>query len=490
VDSSAARGSLTQRTLAGVSWAFAARFAGQIVQFAITATLARLLLPSEFGLVAMCGVFTGFAVVFVDLGLAGALLQRKEIEERHLSSAFWANLAAAVVVAAAIAGAAPAIAAFYDQPRLVSLTIVAALPVVIGAPAVVHFALLRRALNFRRLGLIDLAGALFGGAVAIAAAAAGAGVWSLVVMGSASTAARSFLFWRSTSWRPRLLFDRSAMRELWGFGGSLAGSMSVNYWSANIDNLLVGRFAGVSALGFYSRAYNTMMIPLWQILGSTTTVMFPALASIQDERARVKSAHLRAVRLISLVAFPTLVGLAVVSDDFIVAVFGSRWSGSIPMLRVLCIGGIFQVLLATGSWIFQSQGRTDWMLRWAVVRFVALIAAFAVGVHWGALGVCVGYTVSTFALAVPGLVTAGRLIGCSLVDVAGAVWRAAAGALLMGAAVLCIRLLVAGPSHAWPALLLSVAVGVVSYLLALRAFGVNSVREIRLTAASRPILAD
>ena len=464
--------------MGGLMWSAAARIGAQAVQFGITAVLARLLLPAEFGLVEMYAVFTGFAIVFVDLGLAAAIVQRKELEERHLSSAFWLNLAGGATVAGIIVALAPAIAAFYGQPRLLLLTTVAAANFVIGAPGIVQSALLKRDLKFKRLAVVEGAATAVSGAVGISAAVAGAGVWSLVLLTLSSTAVRSLVLWFSTAWRPRWLIDRAAVRDLWKFSGNLLGFMSINYWAANADNLLIGRFIGVGELGIYARAYNTMLLPLNQISGVTSSVMFPALSGIQDDRERVKGAYLRAVRLVALVAFPALVGLIVVARPFILTAYGPHWLSAVPLLRALCVAGLVQSSLMTSNWLYQSQGRTDWMFRWGMVLSVSTVVAFVVGVHWGALGVTIAYAAVTVASAYPGIAIPGRLIDMTFTDVALTIYKSLVAATTMGAIVF-----VAGRAvpHDWPAgleLLLLIAVGIVSYAASLRLLRANGYRDL------------
>jgi O-antigen/teichoic acid export membrane protein len=470
--------SLARRTLGGVAWNSASRVVGQIVQFAITATLARLLLPADFGLVAMLAVFTGFAAIFVDLGLAAALVQRKEVEERHLSSAFWVNIGGGVLMAATISSLSPAIAAFYGEPRLVALTVVASASFVIGATSIVQSALLKRTLNFRRLAIVDVTATAVGGIIAVGVAVAGLGVWSLVLSALAATAVRSSMLWFSTDWRPKRIIDRAAVRDLWRFSSHLLGFMMLNYWSANADNLLIGRFIGVRQLGIYSRAFSVMMLPISQIAGAATGVMFPALSGIQDDRGRVKAGYLRATRLIAIVAFPTFTGLIVVADRFIVAAYGDRWSAAVPLLRILCVAGLVRMMVATGSWIYQSQGRTDWMLRWGVVNCAATLIAFGVGLHWGMLGVTIAFAISSVLLAYPGIVIPGRLVGLSFQDVAGAVRQPAVAAAAMGLVVFGSRYLVPSGLPVVVQLLALVVIGIAAYGAALRLLGVDARREL------------
>ena len=428
-------GDLTRRTVGGLAWSATARVGTQVVQFLITAVLARLLVPAEFGLVEMYAVFTGFAIVFVDLGLAAAIVQRKDLEERHLSSAFWLNLGGGLTATVLLMALSPAIAAFYGQSKIIPLMLVSSVNFLLGAPSIVQSALLKRGLKFRRLAAVDVTATLLSGAVGIAAAFWGAGVWSLVYLTLTSTATRSVVLWFSTDWRPKRLVDRDAVRELWRFSGHLLGFMSIGYWTANADNLLIGRFIGVGSLGIYARAYNTMLLPLSQISGVTSAVMFPALAGIQDDKERVKNGYLRGAQLIALIAFPTLIGLIVVAPQFIVVAYGHRWASAVPLLRALCVAGLAQCVSMTGAWIYQSQGRTDWMFRWGVIQAAATMAGFAVGIHWGAQGVAISYAVVTVAAAYPGLAIPGRLIGMSFQDVALTVYKPLVAALAMGAII-------------------------------------------------------
>ena len=288
---------LQTHTVTGVLWAGGARVGQQMLQFGVTIVLARLLGPSDFGLFAMIAVFAGFASLLVDFGLSAALVQRKAVEERHLSTAFWMNLAAGAALTALMAAAAPAIAAFYGEPRLLTLTLVLSCNFLLASPVIVQAAILYRSMNFRRLAAIETFAAVVAGGLAIAAAVYGLGVWSLAVqvLGREPTV-RLVALWLVTSWRPSFRVDRQAARELWGYSSHLAGFSTLNYWTRNLDNLLVGRFVGPYGLGIYSRAYSTMMLPLTPGLAVVSRVMFPALARIQDDHGRVKRAYLRVGR--------------------------------------------------------------------------------------------------------------------------------------------------------------------------------------------------
>jgi O-antigen/teichoic acid export membrane protein len=444
----------------------------------MTVVLARLLLPSDFGLIGMIAVFSGFAALFVDLGFGAALVQRRDLDDRHLSSAFWLNVATGLAFACLLAGLAPALAAFYDEARLLPLTLALSTNLLLASMVVVQGALLQREMNFRRLSVIENASTLTAAVLAVGAALAGLGVWSLVVYGLANTTGRGVLLWSLSDWRPRLLIDRKAVGELWHFGSHLVGFASVNYWSRNTDNLLIGKFVGAAGLGIYDRAYQLMLMPLTQVTQVIGRVMFPAFSLIQDDHARVRRAYLRAIGMLSLLTFPIVVGLLVVAEPFVITVFGPKWEEVVPILQILCLAALTQPIGASVGWIYQSQARTDLMFRWGLAAAVLTIIAFAIGVNWGVTGVAVAYVVRTVLLIYPNYAIPGRLIGMSFRDVVRAVQGPLGAAVATGVVVWLVGLPLA--DLATPSLLLvQTAVGACLYVALVHLLSLPPYSEVR-----------
>src|SRR5581483_11532615 len=257
--------------------------------------------------------------------------------------------------------------------------------------------------------------------LAVGLAASGFGVWSLAAYFLASTGFRSLALWVATPWRPGWRIDRGAFGDLWQFSSRLAAFNALNYWARNADNLLIGRFVGTAPLAYYNRAYNLMLLPVGLVASVTSRVMFPALSRLHEDQEQVKRVYLRATGLIALVTFPAMIGLLVVANPFILSVYGERWRPVVPILQILCIPSIVQCLTRTTGWIFQSQGRADWMFRWGVVSTVTVIVSFFIGLPWGVKGVSVAYACWTVLMASPSFSIAGRLIGVTLADVARSV---------------------------------------------------------------------
>lgn len=472
-------GSLARNTISGLGWSLNAQLLRQVSQLLTTVFLVRLLLPQDFGLVAMVVVFSGFASLFGDM-FGPALVQRQEIEERHYCSVFWLNVAFGVALAGILAGASPLIAKFYREPRLIPVVLLIGLCFPISSLGLVQKAILTRQMNFRALGLIDFSSVTVSGIIAIILAWRGFGVWSLVCQILCMTIFEVVGLWWFCSWRPRIFFNRAAIRELFRFSSHLTGFTAINYWYRSGDNLLVGKFFGSATLGIYSRAYNLMLLPLTQITYVVSKVMFPALSRLQDDKARVRSIYLRSIAIIALVTFPLMLGLLVVADHFVLAVYGNVWANVIPILRIFCILGMVQSVSSTAGWIYQSQGRTDWMFWWGIICTVLYIGAMILGVHLGsamAVAACLaamGILLTPFDFSI-----SGSLIGMTLRDVARSTGSVLACATAMACAVWALgAFLPSGWSH-WVYLGVEIPFGAVMYALLVHVSHLAPYQELR-----------
>jgi O-antigen/teichoic acid export membrane protein len=423
---------------ASIGWTVAAQVSRQLTQFAVGIMLARLLSPQDFGLLAMVLVFTAFVATFRDAGLGAALVQRQDVERNHAETVFWSSIGLAVGLTTVLWVSAPAVSILYREARLTLLIRVVACELMFSAPSTVPTALLTRNMRFAELGLIATASSLVGGGVALVAAIHGYGVWSLVWQLIAASIANTIGVWVASRWVPRGAVSMQALNDLRRFGLNLTGFTAVNYWLRNADNLLVGRFIGDVALGLYSRAYSLMLLPINQISGILTKVMFPTLSRLQRDTASLKEAYVRTLSLVGVVSAPIMVGMCVLSEPLVTVLFGSRWMPMVPTLRVLAIVGMFQCAQTTVGWIYQSTGRTDWMFRWALAAGPLLIAGFAIGSYIGTpFAVAVSYgIVSVGVLFYPEFAIAGSLIDLTVGEVLSALIGSYACASIMGAVII------------------------------------------------------
>jgi PST family polysaccharide transporter len=474
-----------EKTLRGISWNLISHVARKGLHFVLTIILARLLMPSDFGLLGMVTIFTGFASLFADAGLEAALVQREELKPSHFVSIFWVNLGVSAAIGGVFCAIAPLIADFYDEPLLTNVVWFAAALFPLNALGSVHRAKLKRALDFKSLAVSDLASVFISGVLGVTLAVLDFGVFALVAQLVAAALAASTCLWLISDWRPKLAFDWDAVRELLGYGSNLVGFRAFNYWSRQADDLLIGKLEGSSALGIYSKAYEFMKLPISQISAVLTRVMFPALSRIQSDKERVKRVYLKAVGAIALLAFPMMLGLLVVADHFVLALLGEKWAAVIPILRVFCIVGLLQSISTTTGWLYQSQGRTDWMFRWGIFATIVTLIAFGVGILWGVMGVVIAYTIRTALLTGINFSIAGRLVSMSLKDVLDAVTGELSCALLMGLAVLGIKVALPTSAPHWVSLAVTVVSGAVVYFATVHLSRQPSYLEVRRVLEER-----
>jgi PST family polysaccharide transporter len=455
---------LKGQVFSGVMWNTVARIGQQLIQLGLTVVLARLLLPADFGAVGMIMVVITFMATFSEAGFTSALVQRTHVSGLHTDSVFWFNVVSGLALSGGLFASAPLVAAFYHEPILSPMTRGLSPVFVLSTAGLVPAALMQRRLQFHLLARISLIATFLSGVTGVALALLGAGVWSLIVMHLTSFAIIATLNLVFSGWHPRRRFSLTALKELWSFTGNLLGFNFANYWARNADNILIGRYLGSAALGNYSRAYGLMLVPITQVISVISSVMFAALSSIKEDKVRVKSIYLRALDLISFLSFPLMVGLLALAEPFVLVLFGESWSGMIYTLRILALVGLLQSLVNPTGWLYLSQGRTDWLLKWGLVNTMVVIASIAVGIALGSIEtVALCYAAANLLLLCPNLAIPGKLVGIRVTDI----FRAVAGALVdsavMGLAVYGMGMLLPDSLPRWQELGLLIATGVLVY---------------------------
>lgn len=392
---------IEKRSARGAAVTLAGQSGRLILSLSSTALLARILLPSDFGLVAMVAALTGLIAVFRDLGLSSATIQQPQIDHGQISTLFWANTAMGIAVTVVVALAAWPISQFYQDPRLVDLTLFLSLSFLLSGVTAQHHALLKRSMRFGTIVIIDLTAQLSGLVLGVVSAYNGAGYWSIAIMQIATDLVTAGAVWHSVRWMPGRAGRISDVKEMLVFGRNLTYYGVVNHFARNFDNVLIGRFCGAQALGLYGRAYSLLLLPIGQIVAPITQVVVPALSRLQVDPERYRDYYLTALRLTAYLATPPVVCLAVLSDDLVLLVLGPNWSGVGALFRLLAIGGWMQPVMSTSGWLFTSSGRTDKMARWGVVGSSLIVVSFLIGIPFGAAGVALSYAICMNLLALP-----------------------------------------------------------------------------------------
>ena len=464
----------------GMAWKVGGQVFNQVLRIAVGLVLARLLAPHDYGLAAMVVVFSGLAFALSDLSLGAALIQRKHLEEQDRSTAFWASVGVGLAFTAGGVLASGPLADFYGEPSVQPLFAVLSLSFLFAALGTTQNALLTREMSFKRLELRTMLAGVAGAVVGVVTAVRGYGAWAIVGQQLTVTVVSTLLVWRLSSWRPRLAFSPTRLRALGGFSANVLGVRTLFYIGRNVDNLLVGRFLGATALGAYALAYNLMLLPMNRVAGPVQQVLFPAFSRLQDDRERMTAVWLRANRLIAAACAPLLLGLIVVAPDFVSVVLGERWHEATPVLRILAIVGLLQALQRLNGSVFMACDKTGTLFRFSLVAVAVNTAAFVVGLRWGIVGVAAAYATSTAAFQALYLRMTIRLLDVSLRTAARAIARVMAAAIAAAACAAIVRELLASAGGSAAARLAAcVVVAGLAYVIACRWIAPDVLAEIR-----------
>jgi O-antigen/teichoic acid export membrane protein len=457
---------LRARVLRGVVWVGASQVGGQITRALVAVAVARLLTPEEYGLAALALVFASLVMVFSDMALGAALVQRKTLTDLDRSTAFWVTLGSGVVFTVLGILLAGPVAALYGEPSAEPLLRALSATFVISALGATHQSLMLREMDFRRLEMLPMAGGLAGGVAGVVLAALDYGAWAIIATQVVGVVVTTALVWWRSPWRPRLAFSGASLRKLGGFSVYMLGHRMLYYLQVNADRFLIGRFLGTAALGAYAVAYNTMLVPASKIGGPLQRVMSPAFCRIQDEPERIAAAWARVTRLVAAISVPALAGLVVVAPDFVPLVLGEQWVAAVPVMQILACVGIVQSLQSLSTDILMARDRARFIFRFSIVQVSAHVLAFTLGLQWGVVGVAALYAISTIVMEPLMPVFAARALGVSPLVFFRALSGVFQAALGMCAVVLGARLaLVDAGVAAAPRLALCIAAGIASYAL-------------------------
>lgn len=482
---------LRSRVLGGLAWKGASQIVFQIMRIGVAVSLARLLAPHAYGLASMVLVLASFALVFSDLSLGAALIQRAKLTELDKSTVFWTSVAAGVLFTGLGVVLAPVLAGFYRQPTATPLFVALSFVFLTTAIGTTQSSLLARDLRFRELEVRQMLATVVGSAAAIAAAWNGAGAWSIIVQQLVTSSVSTAMVWRVSDWRPRFAFSLASLRDLGGFGGNVFGQRLLYYAARNTDSLLIGRYIGAVALGTYVIAFNIMLVPATRIGVPVQEVLFPAMSRIQNDRERIAALWLRSNRLVAAASIPAMIGMMIVAPEFVSVVLGAKWATAVPVIRILAWVGVLQALQTLNGDILQACNRAGTQLWFTAVWFVANLIGFVGGIHWGIKGVAVGFAIASTAVAPLSVYLTGRVVGVGLRKFAGTLGGVCQATAAMAVATLAARAaLQSSPLQTSVQLAATVAVGAAVYVAACfwRAPEVvNEIRSIR-RSGDRPIV--
>ena len=402
---------LKDKTVKGVIWSAVDRFSAQGIQFVFSILIARLLMPEDYGVIAMIGIFLGVSNSFIDSGFGTALVRKIDRTETDFSTVFYFNIIVATIFYLALFFAAPAIANFYNTPLLIPVTRVASLNLIIGALSGIHNSKLSIAIDFKSRAKISLITTVITGFAGLYMAYAGYGVWALVIQGLITCVIRTVLLWVVVRWHPQLIFSWKSFKELFSFGSKLLASGLLDTIYNNIYPLVIGKVFSSSILGVYAKAKAFAEFPSSNITGVLQSVTFPVLSTIQNEEERLADAYKRFLKISAFIIFPLMLGLSSVADPFIRIVLTDKWEGAIYLLQIICFALMWYPIHAINLNILQVKGRSDYFLKLEIIKKVQGVIILCVTVPMGIVAMCYGQVVSSLICLIWNTYYTKRLIG-------------------------------------------------------------------------------
>ena len=387
--------SLRRQAARGVLWTGTGSAVTTTLQFIQWAVLARLLAPEDFGLMSMAMIVIGMADAFTDMGVSSAIIHRRDATRRQLSSLYWLNIVLGVVVFLLVAGLSPMIAKFFNEPEVARLLMLAAFVFLIAPLGQQFRVLLEKELQFNRLARIDMIGAAGGAGTAITTALLGYGVYSLIWGALAGHVIRAGWYvaigWRT--WRPQLRFRVGDLDGYLSFGLFQTGERIVNSFAAYVDYLIIGRFLVAEALGFYTLAYQLVVVPLTKLNPVLTRVAFPLFSIRQDDDAALRRGYMEMTRLLAFILCPAIIGLAITAPLLIPVLVGEAWTPSIVLLQILSMLGLIKALGNPSGSILLAKGRPDIGFIWNFIIAIINTVVFLAVVDFGLQAVAWAYMI-------------------------------------------------------------------------------------------------
>jgi O-antigen/teichoic acid export membrane protein len=373
-----------------VFWNTLGVIGNQVFGVAVTVILARLLLPEDFGLIGMVTIVTMIASVIIDGGISAAVIQKKQLSQVELSTLFLINVLLAVGIVGLVALLAPAIAAFFSEPEVVSILQVLSFSYFLGSLQVIHYGLMAKQMDFKSIGKIRLAAQLLAGLVAILLAWYGAGVWALVVQQIVSAATATALFWTLGRWMPSWRFDFATARQTFRFSGFLMVSSLINQLADNFYFVLIGKYFPAEQLGFYYQAHRVQRIPAQKIQQVVQQSTFPEFSRLAETKNAIVAFFQKSISNVLFVNLLAMGLLMVNAEDLVLWLLTEKWAAAIPYIQWLSLASFFLPVLALSRNFILGMGHSKMQLKVILINKILLIAVALVTIQFGIMGLIYG----------------------------------------------------------------------------------------------------
>lgn len=454
--------SLKDRAINSMIWVTIDKTGGYFLLFVSNLILARLLMPEDFGCIAMLQVFLAIADIIVHGGFGTALIQKKSPSHVDYSSIFYVNLAVSVVLYGVLFVAAPAIARFYSMPLLCIVLRVQAIQLVICSFSVVQLSILKKNLRFKALAVRNIMSSVLGLTACIVCAFCGLGVWSLVINVIVSSLSGTLLLWKASTWRPSLEFSWVSVKELFSFGGFMMLSSIISTIYNELQSLLVGKFYSAADLGYVNQAKKLESIPSGALSSVVTQVSFPVFSKLQDDVEALKYGLKKNIKSIQYINLPMMLLLMVIAEPLIELLYGERWMACIPYFQILCVSRLLGVIVPLNMSIISAKGKGKLYLITQLIKCGFSIIVIVLSVHHGIYALMIALAlIPFFEFTVCSMVNH-RLINYGFLHQIGDIMPTFGLALLLAALTYGLKYII--PWHPYIIMTLQVLLYVVLYI--------------------------
>ncbi len=407
---------LMNKTAGGIFWSFLELSGRRGIGILVTILLARFLLPSDYGLIAMISVFFAIANALMDAGFRQALIRKKDATTADYSTMFYTNIALGIVAYCLLFLSAPLIANFYQEIRLVVLLRVVGFVVIINSLQFVQVVDLTRKLDFKTQFKVVLPAGIISGLVAVLMAIKGFGVWSLVAQMILSPLIITVSLWCINDWRPAWVFSINSFKELFDFGFKLFLSGVLDIFFRNLYVIVIGKLFSPAITGYYFFSTKVRDLILQQFCGSIQKVTYPALSTIQDENIRLKGAYRKVIQAMTYIIFPAMIFLIVLAKPLFLLLLKDKWIPAVPYLQLLCIAGLVYPLHVVNLNLLKVKGRSDLFLYLEILKKIMISVVILVSSRFGIKGILIGQIVTSFVAYIPNSYFTAKLIDYSVME--------------------------------------------------------------------------
>lgn len=471
--------SLKKQALSGLVWTFAQQFSVQGISFVVSIVLARILQPSEFGIIGMIAVFVAIGNSLVSSGLTQSLIRSQSLTQKDYSTVFFFNLMGSVVVYAIIFFAAPFIADFYNQPILVSILRIYCLSFLIDALTSVQIARLTKDMNFKAQMIVVVPSLIISGACGVAFAYRGFGVWSLVYMTLIQKLLQTIQYWLRTKWYPSFVFSIPVFKEHFFFGYKITLAELLDSFFRNIYQVIIGRFFSPTQVGYFTRADTIKQLPVYNISIALKKVTYPLFSSIQHDNVKLKSAYRQVMQLTLYIVCPILVFMAVLAEPLFRFLLTEKWLPAVPYFQILCFAGILQPIHSYNLNILKIKGRSDLYLKLEIYKKIIIVASILATIKFGIIGLIWGQLAISIVIFFINTYYSGRFINYPTKEQMKDIFPVVLFSLILGLIVYFLDLTLKNyKASDLVRLIISPAIGVLLYIIISKIINLNAYNSI------------